>query len=101
MNCGYCGCALPSEWHPNCSQCGGPTKEPRIDSPRLRSQGVFIDANLTDANGTKLELHGESGAWVAATGEIGIVHDYVHPDCRCAWTEPAGTWEITSNAIDD
>ena len=26
MNCGYCGCLLPDEYHPNCKVCGGPRK---------------------------------------------------------------------------
>ena len=29
MNCGYCGCLLPDEYHPNCKQCGGPRKAAR------------------------------------------------------------------------
>ena len=29
MNCSYCGCLLPDEYHPNCKQCGGPRKKAR------------------------------------------------------------------------
>ena len=25
--CGYCGCLLPVEWHPNCPACGAPRAE--------------------------------------------------------------------------
>lgn len=36
MNCEYCACALPDEWHPNCKQCGAPRKGRDIDTLALR-----------------------------------------------------------------
>ena len=36
MNCGYCGCLLPDEYHPNCKQCGGPRKAAREETSKQR-----------------------------------------------------------------
>ena len=93
MNCEWCGCLLPDKWHPNCRQCGAPRKEPpRFDQIRFPDS---LEDFFPDASGTELKPHEESGAWVAAKGDIAIVHDYAHADCRC-WVEPVGTWEIQS-----
>ena len=44
MNCGYCGCLLPDEYHPNCKQCGGPRKAARAE--RVRPRWGYGDSPL-------------------------------------------------------
>ena len=48
MNCEYCGCLLPDEWHPNCKQCGGPRKAARdkIVKPRSTLTGRKISVPM-------------------------------------------------------
>ena len=47
MNCTYCGCLLPDEYHPNCKQCGGPRKAAREN----RSLPPYTWADYPDDTG--------------------------------------------------
>ena len=41
MNCEWCGCLLPEEYHPHCKQCGGPRKAARDDSPDSTDDSTY------------------------------------------------------------
>ena len=56
MNCEYCGCLLPDEYHPNCKQCGGP-----------RKAGVPWEDEFKDANGIDHMALEEAARYAALT----------------------------------
>ena len=55
MNCSYCGCLLPDEYHPNCKQCGGPRKAATecdfSDSSTYYSPAAYFDYPFYEETG--------------------------------------------------
>ena len=80
MNCSYCGCLLPDEYHPNCKQCGGPRKAAREEAEQ--------DTATWMAGTIALMCGRPVGKWEISSNKV----DYgegIHDDPEYAWPAPA------------
>ena len=84
MNCGYCGCLLPDEYHPNCKQCGGPRKAALVGDFTIHYEGIIGAEKGIESYLSSL-LPSEGGAWTEQVGEWQIQGDapLEHPHSRC------------------